>query len=67
MPSFVEIGPPVPEKVFFRYIRLSSESDFYTLEFLYPGITSAEMFPNADVNKSIAEIHKVRKHGAIAF
>ena len=35
--------------------------------FLNPGITSAEMFPNADVNQYIAEIHKVRKHAAIAF
>ena len=54
-------------KDFLRYIRLSSVSDLYTLEFLNPGITSAEMFPNADVNQYIAEIHKVRKHAAIAF
>ena len=59
-------------KDFLRYIRLSSVSDLYTLEkkerlFLNPGITSAEMFPNADVNQYIAEIRKVRKHAAIAF
>ena len=58
-------------KDFLRYIRLSSVSDLYTLEkkrlLLNPGITSAEMFPNADVNQYIAEIHKVRKHAAIAF
>ena len=59
-------------KDFLRYIRLSSVSDLYTLEkkerlFLNPGMTSAEMFPNADVNQYIAEIHKVRKHAAIAF
>ena len=64
-------------KDFLRYIRLWSVSDLYTLKkkkkkkkerlFLNPGITSAEMFPNADVNQYIAEIHKVRKHAAIAF
>ena len=55
-------------KVFLRYIRLSR----YIRKkkerlFLNPGITSAEMFPNADVNQYIAEIHKVRKRAAIAF
>ena len=52
-------------KVFLRYIYMYIRKKERL--FLNPGITSAEMFPNADVNQYIAEIHKVRKHAAIAF
>ena len=54
-------------KVVLRYIRLSRYIRKKERLFLNSGITSAEMFPNADVNQYIAEIHKVRKHAAIAF
>ena len=59
-------------KDFLRYIRLSSVSDLYTLEkkkdyFSIQVSQARKCFPNADVNQYIAEIHKVRKHAAIAF